>query len=503
LRPRTTLASMYSKCGISDRPMKKNATHSTSAWISLGVFAALMLVPTKSDAFCGFYVAPSDAPLYNDASMVALMREGTRTALSMSNNYRGHWKTLRWWYRCPLFCRKKTLRPQTQKCSKSSSNSVLRVWSSTGNRTVPEAPPSLSRGQCENGAAGSDVAVGRQGRAGRGLRVKIEAQFTVGEYEIVVLSAEESTGLERYLVDNKYKIPTGAADALAPYVKEQQKFFVAKVDAKKVKRDAQGVVVLSPLRVHFEDPNFRLPVRLGLLNAEGKQDLLVYVLATSGRYETANYPNAFVPTNLDVKNETRAAFGPFYAALFDAALAKAGGRAVVTEYSWQSSSCDPCPTPPLTDGDIATLGGDALMGMKAPAAGTDSRVCRVAAVRPACFSEARQSPSCLPACTRDTTRRCSTKISCSNSASRSSAVVSTSLVKADASKKVRRSPARITFKRATRFAMRGQGQSRATRLGAECGVGRRRGITVKAWQARCRRPISPRPHAGAFNLRRS
>src|SRR3990167_2849593 len=40
-------------------------------------------------AFCGFYVAPTDAPLYADATMVALMREGTRTALSMSNNYKG------------------------------------------------------------------------------------------------------------------------------------------------------------------------------------------------------------------------------------------------------------------------------------------------------------------------------------------------------------------------------------------------------------------------------
>src|SRR5512132_220954 len=56
---------------------------------ALTVAAASLFVADRADAFCGFYVAPGDKPLYNDATMVALMREGTRTALSMSNNYRG------------------------------------------------------------------------------------------------------------------------------------------------------------------------------------------------------------------------------------------------------------------------------------------------------------------------------------------------------------------------------------------------------------------------------
>src|SRR6185369_7834594 len=89
--------------------------------------------------------------------------------------------------------------------------------------------------------------------------VTIEAKFAVGEYDIVVLGAEQSDGLERWLTDNNYKIPKGAAAALAPYVEQQQKFFVAKVDIKKVKMDDKGVAVLSPLRFHYESPDFRLP----------------------------------------------------------------------------------------------------------------------------------------------------------------------------------------------------------------------------------------------------
>ena len=66
-------------------------------------------------------------------------------------------------------------------------------------------------------------------------KVKIEAKFSVGEYDIVVLSAKESTGLDGYLRANKYKIPAGAEPLLRPYVEQGTKFFVAKVDPKKVR----------------------------------------------------------------------------------------------------------------------------------------------------------------------------------------------------------------------------------------------------------------------------
>ncbi|MCA9526146.1 MAG: DUF2330 domain-containing protein, partial [Myxococcales bacterium] len=136
------------------------------------------------------------------------------------------------------------------------------------------------------------------------------------------------------------------------------KFFVAKVDVKAVKKNAHGDVVLSPLRFTYEEDQLRLPVRLGLLNAAGKQDLIVYILNPESRFEAANYKNVFIPSNLEVLDEIRKDFGGFYAELFDATLAKEGGKAVVTEYAWQAGSCDPCPVPPLQPSDLYTLGGD-------------------------------------------------------------------------------------------------------------------------------------------------
>jgi hypothetical protein len=148
-------------------------------------------------------------------------------------------------------------------------------------------------------------------------------------------------------------------------VRDRSKFFVARVDIRKVRRDAKGVVQLSPLRFSFDASELRLPVRLGLLNAAGKQDLIIYVIHPSSRFEVANYANVFIPTNLEVGDGVRAAFPAFYAELFDALIDKSGKRAVVTEYAWQTTSCDPCPVPPLSLDDISTLGLDVLEGIGA------------------------------------------------------------------------------------------------------------------------------------------
>ena len=47
------------------------------------------LAPATADAFCGFYINGAGSEMFNDATQVVLMRKGTRTVLSMQNNYKG------------------------------------------------------------------------------------------------------------------------------------------------------------------------------------------------------------------------------------------------------------------------------------------------------------------------------------------------------------------------------------------------------------------------------
>jgi hypothetical protein len=326
----------------------------------LGAMAGT-LAPAHAQAFCGFFVAGSNSKLTNNASQVVLMRKGNRTVMTMSNTYQGPPESFAMVVPVPVVLHKEDVKTLPVEV-------FDRVDSLSAPRLVEYWEQDPCRPQSVYDAVSASAPMGAMRmRAGSGaaedLGVKIEAQFVSGEYEIVILSASESTGLETWLHREKYSIPAGAAAALAPYVRDKSKFFVAKVDVKKVKHDARGVVQLSPLRFAFEANELRLPVRLGLLNAGGKQDLIVYVIHPESRFEVANYPNVFIPTNLEVADGVRQNFAAFYAELFDATVEKMGRKVVVTEYAWQTTGCDPCPTPPLTPADLGTLGLDVLEGL--------------------------------------------------------------------------------------------------------------------------------------------
>ncbi len=306
----------------------------------------LLALAPAAQAFCGFYVGGAGQGLYNDATLVVLLRSGTKTVLSMQNDYQGPPEGFAMVVPVPQVLQKENVKILPKEVfahvDALAAPRLVEYWE--GDPCAPPTPPpspSPARSE-ERSESGS-------------LGVKVEARFEVGEYDVVVLSAQDSDGLERWLRREKYAIPAGAADALKPYVAQGTKFFVAKVLPDKV-TFVDGRAVLSPLRVHYEAETFSLPVRLGLLNSQGSQDLLVHVLAPGGqRYEVANYANAFVPTNLRVKDEVREHFGAFYEAVFSE-VARPG--TVVTEYAWDAGTCDPCPTPPLSPQDVATLGGD-------------------------------------------------------------------------------------------------------------------------------------------------
>ncbi len=307
-----------------------------------------------ADAFCGFYVGGAGAELFNNATQVVMMRDGTRTVLSMQNNYQGPPENFAMVVPVPVVLQKdnvKTLPANIfARVDRLAAPRLVEYWEQD-----PCAPPVVyapMRSMAMPGARRMKKANGGS------LGVKIEAQFKVGEYEIVILSAKDSTGLDTWLRREKYHIPKGAEPLLRPYVQAGSKFFVAKVDTKKV-TFAEGMAMLSPLRFHYDSDEFRLPIRLGLINAKAKQDLIVHILARGKRYEVANRKNVTIPTNLDVKKETSKRFGEFYATLFDRTLEQNPG-AVITEYAWDASTCDPCPSPALNWSEMATLGTDVL-----------------------------------------------------------------------------------------------------------------------------------------------
>lgn len=335
-----------------------------TALVALALFAGAALVSPKAQAFCGFYVSGADAKLFNNATQVVLMRDATTTVMSMQNDYQGPPADFAMVVPVPVVLQEENVKTLTRavfgRIDSLAAPRLVEYWEQDPCRQLERMYKSK-----RSGVPMAAPMMAMADSAPEDLGVTIEAQFEVGEYQIVILSAKDSGGLDKWLKQEGYKIPAGAEPYLRPYVQQGSKFFVAKVDVKKVTFDGNRAV-LSPLRFHFDTDEFKLPVRLGMMNSQGTQDLIVHILARDQRYEVANRPNAVIPTNFNLKEEAKGRFGEFYAALFDRVVLQSQG-AVITEYAWDSSTCDPCPVPALRYDELLSLGLDVIEGQPLPA----------------------------------------------------------------------------------------------------------------------------------------
>ena len=148
--------------------------------------------------------------------------------------------------------------------------------------------------------------------------------------------------------------PPARATALQPYVRQNLKFFVAKVNL--AEQAKTGFAYLRPLQFAFESERFMLPVRLGMLNAKGPQDLVVYALTRNGRVETTNYRTVKLPANVELPTYVRGEFAPIVqGAVRDAGEARGLSRRldrVLLGHGW----CDPCAADPLSPDELRGAG---------------------------------------------------------------------------------------------------------------------------------------------------
>ena len=323
----------------------------TTAILALsGVILILAAGPAR--AFCGFYVGKADASLFNKASQVILVRDGSRTVISMLSDYHGSLDEFALVVPVPQVLKQGQIHVGERKIfDRIDAYSAPRLAEYYDqDPCVRELYAPASVGMAELSAA-QKVSKDERSRA---LGVAVEASYTVGEYDIVILSARESDGLETWLLENGYRIPKGASKALKPYIRQNMKFFVAKVNIKEQART--GLSYLRPLQFAYESEKFMLPLRLGMVNADGPQDLIAYVLTRHGRVETTNYRTVKLPANMDLPLYIRSDFAGFYRSMFEQQAKAQDQRVVLTEYFWDMGWCDPCAADPLSPDELVAAG---------------------------------------------------------------------------------------------------------------------------------------------------
>lgn len=356
-----------------DSPHPSNRSRALRRVCAPLLAAAIWLAaPPEAGAFCGFYVGKADAKLFNRASQVVVARNEDKTVISMMNDYEGELAEFALVVPVPEVLQKGQIHVGDRELFR-------RIDAYSAPRLVEYHDPDpcrlvLHEKHAMDGAAAPSAARNElDRRRAKSLGVTIEASYTVGEYDVAILSAKQSDGLETWLRENGYRIPEGARRALAPYVRQKLKFFVARVNLEEQRKT--GLRFLRPLQFAVRSPKFMLPIRLGMLNAEAgaEQDLVVFLLTRSGRVETTNYRTVMLPTGMDLPVFVRDEFTDFYKAMFAEQHRKARA-AVFTEYVWNMGWCDPCAEDPLSPDELRKLGvfwldapaGDSTVGRPWP-----------------------------------------------------------------------------------------------------------------------------------------
>src|SRR5262249_42641046 len=150
-----------------------------------------------------------------------------RTAITMANDYQGDAKEFAVVIPVPTFIERKQIGVVDMP-------TIDHLDAFTAPRLVeyhdddPCAPPPMPVAMARRG--GPQMLAFAADASARYKGVTVEATYDVGEYDVSILSAKESDGLVNWLTDNGYRIPAGADAVLGSYIKQNMRFFVAKVN---------------------------------------------------------------------------------------------------------------------------------------------------------------------------------------------------------------------------------------------------------------------------------
>ena len=362
----------------------------------LCVFLVFIWNTPTALAFCGFFVGKADSQLHNSSSRVVIAHSGNRSIFSMANDYQGDVKDFARIVPIPVV-------PNRDQVRIGNLETVERLNAFTAPRLV-EYIDEPCQEEVERFLIGVTLLVvslffvalvllvwarrlkeflvvlfligiflaialpstlhqankAKEPPFDSALNVTVEDKFTVGEYDVVILSAEQSNGLTTWLIQNGYKVPAGAQQMLQSYIAQGMKFFVVKVNLTEFEKSGYGF--LRPIVLDYESPKFMLPIRLGTLNSTGEQDLIIHILSPDGYAEVSNYRTAPIPTDnksqrskpsgeeLPYFLKEKDNFSKFYEAMFQQEYERQGKNVAFLEYAGVIGigvgKCDPCTVPP-------------------------------------------------------------------------------------------------------------------------------------------------------------
>ena len=175
------------------------------------------------------------------------------------------------------------------------------------------------------GAGGSDS---------RGI-VHVESSGQAGIFDWAALTSSGADALLSWLNDHEYNVPGEAAGILDGYILEGMHFLALRI-TEPGELENDGPIEIPPIQFTCATSRWFYPMAISRISAAEFTEVLIYVLA-GNEAEATNVATQFIdpealaydPTTVSQTN---------YEALFDAAIADAGGQALIVEHAASASS---------------------------------------------------------------------------------------------------------------------------------------------------------------------
>jgi hypothetical protein len=329
---------------------------------ALPTLVIALLAASSAQAFPGFMAGKKETPIVH-ASHVAVMKKDATTVVSVMPDYQGSLEPFVVVLAAPADVtaeRVVTLKREfVDRLDMISAPRFHEYWEQDPCDPGPTEQEWQRNLKVQgSGFLGMAAPTGGERKVAKELFLDVAAKQKEGEYTITVLEAGRSP--IGWLKEKGYAPPSGAEQAVQPYVTQNAAFIMAEVDVKRVELVGGDRAQLSPIRYYTEQPWDTLPSRLGLLSAhpKDKQELFLYTIDPTRRYEAKNYKNVLPPTNVEVDFVVKERMGEFYNGLYDIILKKTPD-AFLVEYAWTDDGCgQPCATEPIMIHELLSLGAD-------------------------------------------------------------------------------------------------------------------------------------------------
>jgi len=245
--------------------------------LACGAVAGVVATPRTARA-CGCFALPSPAtPVIQAGERILFAKDGSDVVAVIQVQYQGAADRFAWLVPLPAVPRVELgtdeVFTQLDRVTQPEFRLTTEVIRCDGTVSRTSGGFGCSADSAANGGD-NFTRVGDMGAAADAGSLLV-AQAAVGPYEYAVLKADDRTELLQWLSDNRYFVPTGTDDALAPYIRPGAYFLAIKL------RSGESTGDLVPIVLRYTADLPMIPIMLTAVGAVPNMGILVYVLGES------------------------------------------------------------------------------------------------------------------------------------------------------------------------------------------------------------------------------